>query len=215
MHDIHSHILFGVDDGSRSLAESQAMLRAAREVGLRRLVCTPHFHNSGRRFDRALIERNFAELAVYAKQQELELLLGFEVHWKALLETGVEHAPEFCIADSDLLLLEFSYNALPPHWQRLVFELQAMELQVIVAHPERYVPLQRDIAIAQEMSRMGCLLQLSADFAGRGALSASKKTAIALIKHGLVDYIASDAHCVADYQNYPKAIELWEKKRPR
>jgi protein-tyrosine phosphatase len=245
MRDIHSHILFGVDDGSRSLAESQAMLRAAREVGFKEIACTPHFAgsrgaggaggshgaegaqaqgaHSGRRgrggregrFDRELIERNFGELAGFAAQLGVKMRLGFEVHWKALIEAGIEHAPGLRIDGTDLLLLEFSYGSLPPNWQRIVFDLQAMGLQVVIAHPERYAPLQKDSTIAQEMKHMGCLLQLSADFAGRGLFSKSRKTAISLMKHGLVDYIASDAHCAEDYQNYPKAMALWQKKRLR
>ena len=39
--DIHCHILNGVDDGSRTPAESHQMLLAARDVGIDHIVCTP------------------------------------------------------------------------------------------------------------------------------------------------------------------------------
>jgi protein-tyrosine phosphatase len=209
MYDVHSHILFGVDDGARSFEESQAMVHAAHAVGIDRIVCTPHFHDS--RFDMQLVERNFELLEEFAKQQGIEMLLGFEVYWRTLLEAGIENAPEFNIDDSNLLLLEFGYHLLPPHWQRLIFDLQAMGLRVIIAHPERYAPIQKDIGIAEEMKRMGCLLQLSANFVAGSLFGASRKTALSLMKYGLVDYIASDAHCPADYDYYPKALSLWDK----
>jgi protein-tyrosine phosphatase len=212
MYDIHSHILFDVDDGSQSFEESQEMLHAARAVGIDEIVCTPHFNSLS--FNRKRIEENFEVLQAFAEQQGVPMLLGFEVHWKILLETGVEIAPEFCIDGTDMLLLEFSYSLLPPNWQRLITKLQSMGLRVIIAHPERYMPIQKNTKIAKEMRDMGCLLQLSANFAGLGAFSTIKKTALTLIDEGLVDYVASDAHCPADYQEYPKAISLWRKKRP-
>jgi protein-tyrosine phosphatase len=212
MRDAHSHILFGVDDGSRSFEESQEMFHAARAVGITKIVCTPHFHSSD--FNRKRIEENFEVFKNFAEPYGVETRLGFEVHWRALVEVGIEAAPEFRVSGSNLLLLEFSCGLLPSNWRRLIFELQALGLRIMIAHPERYAPIQKDVSIAEEMRRMGCLLQLSADFVSGGFFSVPRKTAIALIEQGLIDYVASDAHCVADYQDYPKALEIWRKKRP-
>ncbi|MDR2673124.1 MAG: phosphoesterase [Coriobacteriales bacterium] len=206
MFDIHSHILFGVDDGAGSFVESQAMLRAARNAGIDHIVCTPHYR--GNSVNRQRIAENYQTLSAFARKQGFEMALGFEVYWENLAEIGIKNANDLCIEGTDLLLLEFSPGSLPPHWQRIIFDLQGCGIQPIIAHPERYRPIQNNIDIAVEMKDMGCLLQLSGNFAAGGLFSGSKKTALKLLESDLVDYIASDAHSVADYADYKKALAL-------
>lgn len=42
MTDLHSHILFGVDDGARNPQESIEMLQRAAQEGVTCIVATPH-----------------------------------------------------------------------------------------------------------------------------------------------------------------------------
>jgi protein-tyrosine phosphatase len=209
MFDIHCHILFGVDDGSNDFAESQAMLRAARGVGIDHIVCTPHYR--GRNVDRRRIAENYQTLSATAHKQGFKMALGFEVYWEALADIDIKDAASLCIEDTNLLLLEFSCGSLPANWQRIVFGLQGRGIQPIIAHPERYRPIQNNVDIAVEMKNMGCLLQLSGNFAEGGFLSGSRKTAIKLLESDLIDYVASDAHSVEDYASYKKALEIARK----
>lgn len=209
MFDIHCHILFDVDDGSRDLRESQAMLQAARRVGIDRIVCTPHCR--GRKFDYDRIVQHFDVLREHATAAGIDLALGFEVYWENLAEYGIENAYRLCIEDTNLLLLEFSVAGMPANWERIIFNLQGQGIRPIIAHPERYRPIQKDIEIAEELKNMGCLLQLSGNFANGGFRSPSKRTAVKLLERGMVDYIASDAHCVEDYEDYAKALQIAQK----
>jgi protein-tyrosine phosphatase len=206
MFDIHCHILFDVDDGSKSFAESQAMLYAARNAGINRIVCTPHYRR--RNVDRQRINENYHTLSTFAQKQGVEMALGFEVYWEVLADIESEKIPDLCIENTKLLLLEFSCGSLPANWQRIIFELQGHGIQPIIAHPERYRPIQNNIDIAIEMKNMGCFLQLSGNFAAGGILSGSKRTAIKLLESDLIDYVASDAHSVEDYADYKKALEI-------
>jgi protein-tyrosine phosphatase len=206
MFDIHCHILFGVDDGSGNFAESQAMLHAARSVGINHIVCTPHYR--GRNVNRQRISENYHTLSTFAQKQGFEMALGFEVYWEALADIDREKIPGLCIENTNLLLLEFSCGSLPANWQRIIFDLQGCGIQPIIAHPERYRPIQNDIDLAVEMKNMGCFLQLSGNFAAGGLLSGSKRTAIKLLEADLIDYVASDAHSVEDYADYKKALEI-------
>ena len=45
MIDIHSHLLFGVDDGSRTLEESVHVIKKLSEVGYTDIILTPHYIN--------------------------------------------------------------------------------------------------------------------------------------------------------------------------
>ncbi len=209
MFDLHCHILFDVDDGSNDFAESQAMLNAARNSGIDNIVCTPHCRGS--RFDSQRIVDHFDVLSRFAHSQGFEMTLGFEVYWENLVNFGIENAERLCFEGTNLLLLEFGVASLPPNWQRIVYSLQGRGIQPIIAHPERYRPVQNDIDVAVEMKDLGCLLQLSGNFAAGGFRSNSKRAALQLLENDLVDYIASDAHCVEDYADYRKALKIAQK----
>lgn len=209
MFDLHCHILPGVDDGSNSLEMSAAMLSEARISGIDDIVCTPHCRSS--RFDYHLIVDRYELLRPHAERMGIRLNLGFEVYWEKLAELGLDSAPDLCFGDTNLMLLEFSCGSLPAQWQRIVYELQGRGIQVIIAHPERYQPVQRNLDLAFEMKDMGCLLQLSANFVEGGFRSPRKKTAIELLRNDLADYLASDAHCPADYETYRKALKVAQK----
>ncbi|WP_165253813.1 CpsB/CapC family capsule biosynthesis tyrosine phosphatase [Adlercreutzia sp. ZJ304] len=204
MFDLHCHILPGVDDGARDMRESLAMLAEAKRSGINHIVCTPHCKSSSFNYDMICVR--YDELRPQAERQGIRLDLGFEVHWQKLMELGLDCAPDLCFEGTNLMLLEFSVGKMPANWQRIIYELQGQGIQVIIAHPERYQPIQHNIDIAYELKELGCLLQLSGNFISAGRLKASRKTAINLLKEGLVDYVASDAHCAEDYADYREAM---------
>ncbi len=204
MFDIHCHILPGVDDGARTTAETSQMLIAARNAGITHIVCTPHCRFSD--FDPQLIQQQFRAFKAHAAQQGIQATLGYEVYWEKLAELGIEMAPKLCIGSSSLLLLEFSNAHLPANWQRGIYSIQGQGITVIIAHPERYKPIQDNLDLAYEMKEMGCRLQLSANFIEGGRFDKCHRTAKALLKEGLVDYLASDAHRPEHYAVYVKAL---------
>lgn len=180
------------------------MLVAARNAGIDHIVCTPHCRTSN--FNLPLIQRQYRAFKAHAAQMGIRTNLGFEVYWKKLAELGVETAPKLCIEGTDLLLLEFSTAALPVNWQRAVYSIQSQGITVIVAHPERYKAVQDNLEVAYEMKDMGCRLQLSANFVEGGRFDKRHRTAKALLKEGLADYVASDAHRPEHYAVYTKAL---------
>lgn len=205
MRDVHCHMLFGVDDGSASLDESLLMLRSARQAGITQVVCTPHCR--GRHFDADLVHRHFEELRGYA--HPIEISLGYEVYVNKLLDIGLEHARDYRFGDSDDFLLELPVDLAPANLETVVYRLQGQGLRVIIAHPERYTYVQHDIEYAYGLINMGCRLQTSADFVRGGLFSAHAKCAKALLKNGLISFIASDAHEAADYDDYAAAMRKY------
>lgn len=209
MFDIHCHILHDVDDGSDSLQESQKMLFAAHQAGITGMVCTPHCR--GKSFDYDRIVRHYAQLQPYAEKMGMQFDLGFEVYCEKLVEIGIDWAPRLMLGDSGMLLLELNYGTFPPNLSTIIMRLQDMGLQIIIAHPERYVPVQKNIEKALQLRDMGCLLQLSGDFVTDNRRGPRTKAATALLREDAVDYIGSDAHCVADYANFKKAVAFARK----
>lgn len=169
----------------------------------------PHCKHSD--FNAELIRRRYQAFKAHAEKNGVRLSLGYEVHWKKLADMGLDAAPSLCIEDTNLLLLEFSNSHLPANWQRAIYSIQGKGVDIVIAHPERYKPVQEDIDVAREMREMGCRLQLSANFVEGGIFNPRRRTATALLKNGLVDYLASDAHRVEHYATYLKALKEAQK----
>lgn len=206
MFDLHCHIIFEVDDGASSLHESVAMLQQARSSGIRTIVATPHCRGSW--WQPEAIKANYDTLRGIAQDAGIQLDLGCEVHWKKLAELGLDMAPKLTLGESNLILLEFSNDAMPGNWENLIYKLRGMGLVPVIAHPERYKAVQRDLDVAYKLKDLGCYLQLSANFVEEGRFSDRRKAALGMLKQGLVDYVASDAHCAGDYASYRKALAL-------
>lgn len=202
MRDLHCHILPEVDDGSQSMEESLEMFRAARKAGVTSITCTPHCREPY--FDYLPMWRAFRsfEREVHAVDPGFPLQMGFEVNYRMLMDLGMGWAERLHFDGSNEFLLELSTNASPTRfgdYERTIFELQGLGYEVIIAHPERYVAIQRDIGLARELVNMGCKLQASADFIRGGRLGREKRPALRMMKEGLYTYAASDAHNVDHY----------------
>ena len=207
MRDIHCHILPGVDDGSRNLEESLQMLEAAKAVGITSIVCTPHCRDPW--FDYNKMWDAFELLQAHAGGFPLQM--AFEVNHMKLMDLGMQWADYLHYDGSREFLLELTDGAPASEYdtyERTIFELQGKGYDVIIAHPERYKAIQEDISIAQRLVRMGCRLQASGNFIAEGMFSKRRKTAKKLLDMGLYSYVASDAHCVGDYDNFKKAVKF-------
>ena len=207
MRDMHCHILPGVDDGSPDLKTSLKMLAAAKAAGITSITCTPHCRSPY--FDYEAMWQAFYELEDAAGGFPLQM--GFEVNHRKLMELGLAWAEVLHFDGSNEFLLELSTTAMPSHfadYERTIFELQGMGYEVIIAHPERYVAVQKDIGVARELVAMGCKLQASTDFIAGGRFGRERRPAISMLKEGLYSYLASDAHHVQHYSFFAKA---WHK----
>lgn len=208
MHDLHCHILPGVDDGARDMDEALDMLRAAQAAGVTSLTATPHCRDPY--YDVVAMTRAF--LAFQEASGGFPMRMGFEVNHHKLMELGLMWADRLRVNGTNLLLLELSEGAFPSRYdayERTIFELQGMGLEVVIAHPERYVAIQQDIGLAEELVNMGCKLQVSADFIAGGRLGTSRRPAVRLLKAGLVSYMASDAHRPEHYDIFAKAYRRY------
>ena len=203
--DIHSHILPGIDDGSRDLETSIAMLDAAVKAGVKQIIATPHARHS---FNLPAAAAAYQQLAPHAKARGVELLGGFEVHFSMLLKLTPEQLRSCRLAGTSALLIEFSTEILPPDWQFTISDLTQAGYRVIIAHPERYRFVQQNLALLSEMRSYGALFQLSANCLEAPLFSPARKAALKMLKDGTISFIASDAHNVSGYER----LEKLEKK---
>lgn len=203
--DIHCHILPDIDDGAQSFEASVEMLESAKNNGVDAVVATPHVRSGN--FDFGFAYEQYSELKKYAEEAGIELFQGFEVNCEALIDFAFKDLSRMCFQGSDKFLLEFKNFSLPPNWQLVIKKLRSEGFKVIVAHPERYDFVQRDISIAEKMADMGCELQCDAFPFDLGRFDRQRRTAYKLLDGGLVSWIATDAHAPGNFDGYKEVME--------
>ncbi len=202
MIDIHSHLLPGVDDGSRSIEASVEVLdRFARE-GVEILVCTPHLRASEAAVAPVARYREILDTLRTAAPAVPRLELG----WEIMLDVaGVDlGARELALAGSTAVLVEFTHGGVPAGATEELARLRGTGIVPVLAHPERYWGC--TAANVAEWRRAGAVMQV--DVVGLLAGGRMGDLAGELLQQGLVDCFASDNH--ADGQTLAVAREWLE-----
>ncbi len=217
--DLHNHVLFGLDDGCRTPAESIALAEAAKAAGHAGFVATPHIRPGMFDNDPDGIRRRRDEVRPLLEPVGLELFLGAEYYFAPeLLEAAKDKAILTLGESSRYVLIELPLRQLPPRCDDLLYEIRLRGYVPVIAHPERCEEVARNIDRALEMfARNGVLLQLDAGSLvghyGRTAKKASEK----LVKAGAYHVAACDLHRPEDVDAIVapamKALEKLLKKR--
>jgi protein-tyrosine phosphatase len=190
--DIHSHLLPNIDDGARSLEIALDLYRMAVADGTTHLVATPHC-NYEYAFDPA---RNAQALAAMREQiPELSITLGCELHLSdANVAAAIADPSHFTCGESNYLLVEFDDFVLADQVAVPINRLHRAGFRTIVAHPERNLMFLREIQHVERFRDLGCRMQITADSLSGNWGRPAKMFAEKMLKNGLVDVIASDAH---------------------
>lgn len=191
MIDIHSHLLYGIDDGSRSFESSLDMLEAAGKDGVTSIVLTPHFSSRVSEEMREKLERLRPEAAKF----NIKLFSGCEYDFSHLsMQENLITLGE----EGTFVLVDFCLSFISPIARNFLFDWQAKGYQIIIAHPERLF-CKNDLPVLKDLADANIYFQLNAgsfrgDY-GRGA----RRFAKLLVKKGLCHFIASDAHSIKNY----------------
>lgn len=207
--DFHSHILPGIDDGSRSVDESLEMLRMEAEQGINHVVATPHFYPQHDTPERFLKRRAEAEAILREEMQKYvglpKLSIGAEVYFFHGISDS-DAISKLTIDQKRCILIEMPS---PPWTDSMYRELENLHVKQglipIVAHVDRYIGLFRTHGIPRRLAELPVLVQANADFFLRNATSGM---ALRMLTKDQIHLLGSDCHSVSSRKpNLGAALE--------
>ena len=198
MIDLHSHILHGIDDGARTLEDSLEIARAAVSDGITVIAGTPHVRDDWPT-DPAMMEDRLAELRAELQPAGIPLDVrgGGEIaiEWLTL---PLEELRRFGLGGNPrYLLVETPYYGWPLDVEHRLFNLRALGITPVLAHPERNPEVQQDPERVVSLVRAGTLVQITAASLDGRAGRRAQAMGLQLIEQGLAHVVASDAHAPA------------------
>ena len=193
--DLHSHLIPGIDDGSKNMEESLEMLRAMQALGYEKVITTPHVMSDAYQNSTQTIVDGLRSL------REASLTEGIEIEIEAAAEYYLDEElikrldrGDILTIGNKYLLFETSYISKPLNFEEVAYEIQARGYKALLAHPERYRYVKNPQKEFERMKELGIFLQLDINslggFYGRQAM----KHALVLSESGMIDFLGSDVH---------------------
>ena len=217
MIDFHNHILPKIDDGSDSVEISLRMLSEAENQGITDVVNTTHFmhpkmHQKKVEYDYIKSEINKLQLQLDKNDIAIKLHFGAETLYSTdIIKYKTNKLVTF--NHGKYMLIEFLTNHIPDSHRQSIYELKMNEITPIIAHPERYKMVQKNISIISEWLESGCLIQIDGGSLIGMFGKKAQKTAEIIITNKWCQIIGSDAHndtnrnfCLLESFNFAKNL---------
>lgn len=191
--DIHCHILPGIDDGPSDMEESLQLIEIAEKDGIHAIFATPHIIKGAYDNSSSSIIASVDELKKYVPDT-IKIFYGADVRITLDLLERVESREIPTLNGSGYMLIEMPEYIVPPLVDNLIFNLRHSGIIPIITHPERHLRLMNDLQELRKLRDSGAMCQLTAMSITGGFGKVIQKVSIAMIKKGLADFVASDAH---------------------
>lgn len=197
MVDLHSHLIWGIDDGSKSKEMTINMLRQSIKGGTRKLVLTPHYMPGYYEVPIDKVKEKSEELKSLARDEGLDIgiFYGQEIYFTNNLLENFDDNLIGTINNSRYMLIEFNMrNFSVKEVLDILYELQLKGIVPIIAHPERYYKFIKNPSLINEFIKEGFLFQLNMGSITGDFGKEVRKTADIFLKHRIYSFFGSDAH---------------------
>lgn len=209
MIDMHSHVLYGIDDGSRSKEESIKLLKYLEEQGVTESILTPHYIDDTKYM--ASVSEKKKLIDELQKETNIKLYIGNEVYFSDKTNESLNSAKISTLNNSKYILIELPLSNKIKDVDEMVYDLSVNGVIPIIAHPERYSYVQDDYKYLDKLVEIGALFQ-----ANYGSLigmygSNAEKTVKILLKKGYISFMGSDIHHIDKPIDLVKAAKKLKK----
>lgn len=193
--DLHSHLIPGIDDGSKSMDDSIQMIEAFIAQGYTKLITTPHIMSHRYPNSKAIIEEGLVALKeeLNARNIAIEIEVASEYYLDETVMDLVQERDIMTFGDN-YMLFEMSYVQPLHYLDEMVYEMKIAGYNPVLAHPERYIYMHEDFSKYERLKESGLLFQVNIPSLGGFYTKAIQTAAKQIADAGMIDFIGSDAH---------------------
>ena len=196
MIDIHTHIIPNIDDGAENVEETFEILKEAYKNGVTDIFLTPHYIKEY--YDTNTNIREFWVKSIQDTLNKLEIpikvYIGNEIYVSDDMDRFIYNNQVSCLNNSKYVLFELPMNSEIKYLDEIIFKIFNLDKVPIIAHPERYGFVKKDISVIRKLHKKGVLFQANygsmIEVYGKDA----KKTLERLLRENLISFVASDVH---------------------
>lgn len=189
--EMHSHVLPGIDDGSKDIKTSQVLIEKYKELGCPHIIATPHTMHGIYDNTPNSIETSYTSI----KDKVSGIKLSYSSEY--MIDENFGHLLDtrsILPVHGTYILIEMSYFQPPENIKEIIFKIGTLGYIPILAHPERYSYYHNKPEVFKDFKSRGCLLQLNALSLSNHYGKYCQKTAVKLLEESSYDFIGIDTH---------------------
>lgn len=200
--DMHNHILPGIDDGSPDTETSLILIQGLLDLGISKIISTPHILSDLHPNSLETIEDAYNELTALPELPIQKNSFGFAAEYMVDydFETKIQTEDLLSFGKEKYILIEMSYLVESPNIKQVIFNLLTKGYQPILAHPERYSYYHHRLSTYEEYVDAGAQLQLNLLSLSGHYGGSVQSTAEKLINMGQYNWVGTDMHHIAHLQ---------------
>lgn len=207
--DIHSHLLPGIDDGAKSIEDTQELITELNKFGFTKFITTPHIMDGVWENTRSGIQNKKEETILDLKTAGMNFPLKAAAEY--MMDGGflkILESEKLLTLKDDYVLVEMSYLNPPMNLYDILFELQLEGYKPILAHPERYNFFHGSLSEYKKLKTVGCSFQINLLSTVGYYGPHVAKTAEYLLSNNMIDFTGSDVHHMKHVEFFHKKIVL-------
>ena len=191
MIDIHNHIVYGVDDGSRNLDESIKMVELYKKAGFDQIIATSHYDKSRYTVDANEIKEKVSIINDEIEKRTLDFKVypGHEIQVELDMIKKIKSGNLLTLNNSRYVLCELSFVNKPTFLKDLFYNLELEGYVPIIAHVERYPYVENNIEWLEDFIKMGALIQIN-----YSSIKSNYEITRELLERNMVHIIGTDSH---------------------
>lgn len=197
MIDMHNHILYGIDDGCKTIEESIETIKNMKKIGFNNIVLTPHYieDSSFKANNNLKLQRlEILKEELLKNNIDVNLFLGNEIFINESINELIINKEIRSINNTRYILIELPFNNQILNLDDYLYELKLKGYKIIIAHPERYTYFKDNYEEARKLYDSGVLFQVNYGSIIGQYGSSSLKLVKKLLKDDMVDFISTDIH---------------------